>query len=295
MIKKVYEFDEIFSACIKGKREREFTADEKRLNNFLRGSHKVFKVHCVYQVYYAYEDEAVLYGWDEKEVESIYRNKFRRKKSAGRFYYEKLRKISADGKCQICLYGAADSLDHYLPKESYPSLAISAHNLIPCCLSCNGKKSTYKPKSAGDQTIHFKFDRFYESNWLEANYNHGVRRVIFSPNTVNYPEGSIAHKRISNHLKVHGLYELYEALALKEIRELVMRANKYKSSLRAVVNSEIELISDNEQYFPQSTFTFNQWKIATFKALLKSEEFLANGGSMLDEDSLIQPPKYNFA
>lgn len=295
MTKKIYGFDEIFSACIKGKKEREFTAEEKRLNRFLRGAHKVFKVHCDYQIYHAYKDEAALYGWNEKSLESIYENKLRRKKSAGRFYYEKIRGMTADGKCQICLYGSVESLDHYLPKESYPSLAISAHNLIPCCLSCNGKKSTHKPKSTDDQTIHFKFDRYYNSNWLEAHYNHKSRRVTFSPNKSNYPESSIDHKRISMHLETHDLYELYETLALKEIRELVMRANKNNSNLKTTIESEIDLIFDNAKYLPKATFTFNQWKIATFGALLKSEEFIANGANMLNEDNFLQPPEYDFA
>ena len=294
MTKKIYKFDEIFSACIKGKRGREFTAEEKKLNKFLRGAHKTFKVHCNYQIYHAYKDETALHGWNEKHLESIYEERLRRKKSAGRFYYEKLR-MAADGKCQICLYGLAESLDHYLPKESYPSLAISAHNLIPCCLSCNGKKSTYKPKSIDDQTIHFKFDHYYNSNWLEAHYNHKIRRVTFSPNKSNYPANSIDYKRISKHLEIHNLYELYETLALKEIREIVIRANKNNSNLKATIDSEIDLISENAKYLPKATFTFNQWKIATFKALLKSDEFIANGANMLNEDNSFLSQEYYFA
>ncbi|WP_324732952.1 HNH endonuclease [Pseudomonas paeninsulae] len=294
MTKKTYEFDEVFSACIKGKKERKFTDHEERLNNFLRGAHKVFKVHCNYQIYHAYKDESALHGWNGKELESIY-EKLRRKKSAGRFYYTKLREMTADGKCQICLYGSVESLDHYLPKESYPSLSISAHNLIPCCLSCNGKKSTHKPKTANDQTIHFKFDHYYDSNWLEAQYSHNSRRITFSPNKSNYPENSIDHKRISEHLRIHELYELYETLALKEIRDLVIRANKNNLNIKTTIESEIELIFENAKYYPNSKFTFNQWKLVTFEALLKSKDFISNGKNMLNEDNFLQPPEYDFA
>lgn len=295
MSKTIYSFDEVFSACIKGKSTRALTTEETRLNSFLRGAHKVFKTHCNYQIYYAYRDESTRYGWSETLLESLYKNKLRKTKSAGRFYYDKLRGMTTDGKCQICLYGAIECLDHYLPKESFPSLAISAHNLIPCCLSCNGKKSTHKPRSRADQTIHFRFDHYFDSDWLEAHYNHKSFRITFSPNTSKYPNNSIDHRRISKHLEMHDLHALYETLALKEIRELVMRAKKHNLAIRTTIDSELELILDNSKDSPKARYTFNQWKVATLVALTKSRDFLENGTGILNEENYLQPPDYEFA
>jgi hypothetical protein len=288
-----YKFDDIFSACIKGKKDRVFTEIEKKQNNYLRAAHKIFKLYGGYQIYYVYNDLSALYGWDENELRSMY-DKLRRKESAGRKYYEKLREVAVNGKCQICMYGSVESLDHYLPKESYPSLAISAHNLIPSCISCNGKKSTHKPKSLQDQTIHFKFDSYFKSNWLEAYYNHNLRRITFFPNKSMYSEGSVDQKRIMEHLRVHELYELYEVLALKEIREIVVRASKNDLSLKETVELERDLVLENEKYSPGSIFTLNQWRLATFEALLKSEYFLRDGMNMLDDGSFFQPSVFDF-
>jgi len=45
--------------------------------------------------------------------------------------------------CQYCMIGdGSESFDHYLPKEDYPEFAVLSLNLIPCCIKCNGHKST---------------------------------------------------------------------------------------------------------------------------------------------------------
>lgn len=55
------------------------------------------------------------------------------------------------------------TLDHYFPKSKYPYLAISMYNLIPCCGSCNQKKS--------DKNVNLDLDFHpYHSNLNLATY-----------------------------------------------------------------------------------------------------------------------------
>lgn len=60
--------------------------------------------------------------------------------------------------------GTPNTLDHYLPKESYPELSIAPHNLSPMCDICQGEKS--------DQTLDGQNRRLflhpYFDNFLHA-------------------------------------------------------------------------------------------------------------------------------
>lgn len=296
MKKIVYKFDEVFAACVKGKRykNRELSREEIKLNKFLRGAHKVFRIHGFYNIFYLYRDESISYGWNKDFLISLYEKKLVPKKVAGRFYYDKLKLLAPNNKCQICLYGGADSLDHYLPKEFFPSLSISSYNLIPSCLSCNGKKSTYVPKAESEQTIHSRFDKFFQSDWLDAFYSDSEGKVVFSPNKRNYPKGTVAYSRISNHIKVHNLDTLYEALALKKLKGLVALAKKTGQELRDIVTLEIDKIKDNSVSYSCAQFTFDQWKLAACKALLDSEYFLANGVRIFGALDRYYVPDYDF-
>ncbi|MFE1264210.1 HNH endonuclease [Streptomyces albogriseolus] len=58
---------------------------------------------------------------------------------AGRTVYDKLRG-SCYGLCALCGHGAADTLDHQLPKDSFPLLSVVPVNLVPACFRCNHQK-----------------------------------------------------------------------------------------------------------------------------------------------------------
>lgn len=58
-------------------------------------------------------------------------NKFRSDYFADLFIFAK------NGKCSYCQVSRANTLDHFLPKEKFPLLALTPWNLIPCCSECN--------------------------------------------------------------------------------------------------------------------------------------------------------------
>ena len=43
--------------------------------------------------------------------------------------------------CPICQLDSITAFDHYLPQKIFPQFADCIHNLVPCCASCNSKKS----------------------------------------------------------------------------------------------------------------------------------------------------------
>lgn len=79
--------------------------------------------------------------------------------------------------CPACLTNIisidVNTLDHFLPKEHYPSYYVLPDNLVPMCGDCNRVKSTTKPKSVRNMLPHPYFDEeLLHSTWL---------KVIFEP------------------------------------------------------------------------------------------------------------------
>jgi len=66
--------------------------------------------------------------------------------------------LSAD-RCPCCGIGAADELDHHLPRSVYKFLAVYSSNLVPMCHKCNNKKRTVAGLTPEDSFIHIYYDR----------------------------------------------------------------------------------------------------------------------------------------
>lgn len=57
--------------------------------------------------------------------------------------------------------GTPNTLDHYLPKQSYPEFSITACNLFPMCDICQGEKGTTTVNGANERLfLHPYFDQF---------------------------------------------------------------------------------------------------------------------------------------
>lgn len=64
--------------------------------------------------------------------------------------------------------GTPNTLDHYLPKQTYPEFSITAWNLFPMCDICQGEKSTKTVNAANERLfLHPYFDQFMDAQVLE--------------------------------------------------------------------------------------------------------------------------------
>jgi 5-methylcytosine-specific restriction endonuclease McrA len=61
---------------------------------------------------------------------------------------------AAKGRCVLCSVAQPHTLDHFLPKESWPSLSVLALNLIAACADCNRNKGTLANAAPGQQFVH---------------------------------------------------------------------------------------------------------------------------------------------
>ena len=78
--------------------------------------------------------------------------------------------------CQYCGLNNVESIyDHYLPKESFPEYAVYGFNLVPCCFTCNAKKSEIFLRHGQRQFINLYYDPIPQEKFLYVRileYNH---------------------------------------------------------------------------------------------------------------------------
>ncbi|PTR35369.1 hypothetical protein C8J98_101634 [Luteibacter sp. OK325] len=76
-------------------------------------------------------------------------------------FISEIRDALSPGVCPVCGSACSATVDHFLPKSSWPAFAFFSPNLIPACDQCNRKKGEiYSGTSPDERTIHPYFDSF---------------------------------------------------------------------------------------------------------------------------------------
>ncbi|CAD5379365.1 hypothetical protein OF001_U530002 [Pseudomonas sp. OF001] len=87
-------------------------------------------------------DETALCSVTKNELKDIYSSHMVGKTKPARIIYDSLLSQAPLGRCPLCGFGHASTLDHYLPKSKFPQFSILPLNLIPSCKDCNTGKGT---------------------------------------------------------------------------------------------------------------------------------------------------------
>lgn len=71
--------------------------------------------------------------------------------------------------CPYCGINAPNTVEHYLPRATFPEYSVFQDNLIPACGECNGYKGDRWREGTGRRNIHFYFDHLPSNvQWLHA-------------------------------------------------------------------------------------------------------------------------------
>ena len=79
-------------------------------------------------------------------------------KELGLAWIKKLRTKHPHVSCAMCGSTNVTSLDHILPKEDYPELAVFSYNLVPSCQPCNNRRAKKGAFSDTPGFVHPYFD-----------------------------------------------------------------------------------------------------------------------------------------
>ena len=187
---------------------------------------------------------------------ALYEQKFVRKSSPGREYYERIISSPEHNICPLCGVGQVSTLDHYLPKSIFLTLSITPSNLVPSCSDCNETKS-----STDKLLVHVYFDTIpNDKPWLFATIMDGnpvaANYHVSCPKSWDY---YLVHK-IENHFNCLGLSRLYSIKAAEELSSL------YPAYRKHLEDYGIDVLSDLLDSFI-SIERMNSWKYALYRAL----------------------------
>lgn len=207
------------------------------------------------------------------EMSNIYTQRMAKKGAPGRSTYDKLLAAPVYGRCPLCGQRAVSTLDHHLPKDKYPALAVAPINLIPACAECNKLKTNTMPQSQEEQTLHPYFDDIEGDRWLQAEIIEDIptalRFFVQPPREWDFVKAS----RTCYHFNVFKLASLYASYAAEELSNIRYSLKKL-SSCAGAVGVRKHLQGQEETY---EAVHFNSWQTAMYKALVRSQWFCEIG------------------
>jgi len=208
-------------------------------------------------------------GTTRTELTKNYTQRMVRRGTAGRAHYDQIKASAPLGRCPLCGHRLVETIDHQLPKQSYPLLAVVPTNLVPACRSCNTIKGEIVPVSAAEQTLHPYFDDLGDQQWLHARVHEvapAVVQFLVDPPT---QWDQVLADRVRRHFRIFQLAELYGAQAAEETAALRYYLRGKDAS---VLSAHLQETADSWFHVDR-----NHWKAAMYQALAKSDWYI-NGG-----------------
>lgn len=201
-------------------------------------------------------------------VAYAYKKKLVDKNAPGRKYYEH---ILSEGlrhgrlRCPVCGVGWPSELDHYLPKSSFPVLAVTPANLVPICSECNKatNKGSYSPRNAAEALFHPYFEDPPDCIWLRAETDFACGPCV-TFGVEHLGDGAL-QTRLGCLMNVYGLDHRYGSVAVGELdshREL-FRDLLFQGGL-GLFSEQLETLLRSAE-----CSNLNCWQAALWRAVLR--------------------------
>ena len=209
----------------------------------------------------------------QKEMEGVYTGRMASKAGPGRNIYDEIFTSAPQGRCPLCMQRIVATLDHHLPKTSYPALAVAPLNLIPCCTDCNRAKLSNTPTVAEDAPLHPYYDNLGDDIWLTATV------LELQPTALKYfvtrseAWDDTLYARVNNHFESLSLAALFASQAADELMNIRYQLHTYlKTDSAVAVRAELQ-----RRLQSSTAVRRNSWRTAAFRAWSESDWF-CNGG-----------------
>ncbi len=213
-------------------------------------------------------DQVVITTITKKELKNLYNQQMIGQNKPARTIYDKLIISAPNGICPYCGFGQTSSLDHYLPKASFPNFSVLPLNLIPSCNDCNTGKHAKITNTAEQQVIHPYYDHqlIQDQKWLFAKVIETIPASIQF--FVQPPEdwSNIMQQRVQSHFNEFNLSKRYSIEAANELSTLNPTLSNYFSTNKNLVKLHLRSAA-NAMYSNHK----NSWKTAMYHALVSSD------------------------
>lgn len=165
--------------------------------------------------------------------------------------------------------GTPNTLDHYLPKTSYPEFAVTPSNLFPMCDICQGKKGARTVADEGDRLfLHPYFDHFLAEQVVQLSigvpYN-APASIELSVSDAVAPEHRAV---ISRHLETLHISQRYHHFFRTEYIRLLRLVFEIRQHQQDVAN-HIQMFR-----WHASTKSVNSWGHVFYDGVARNKELM---------------------
>ncbi len=201
---------------------------------------------------------------DKKIIEKVYTQKFAKKDSIGRKYYNVIVE-NAKGRCPICGGGKIKNLDHFLPKSKYPLLCVTPVNLIPTCRDCNMEKGAEVSEDYYEIPFHPYLETM-QDEWVECDLSFYPDQTFLVKFKNGYDKSTDPDlwKKYTAHMRINDLAATFNCRAEEELENV---KKTYKNAVLSCGKDTVKL-SLAEAKNSAEDVDINSWKAALYRALL---------------------------
>jgi hypothetical protein len=231
----------------------------------------------LYQIPQDHSDNDAIYlgAARKQDFTNVYTNQMVVSSKPGRSIYDRILGSAPGGKCPLCGFGQARTLDHYLPKSRYPQFSVFPSNLVPACYECNVGKRNGVAADRISQSIHPYFDQaLINEQWLYA-------RVIPHPFTIEFFVTPPHHWEPDDKERVRSHFSLMDLQ-----RRLSTEATDELAAIHGVVMRNVSQYGFTEQDIRDDLLAQaadrlaihkNSWQAALYQALGNSQWYCQEG------------------
>ena len=207
------------------------------------------------------------------EMVKVYDQRMAGKGGPGRAIYDKIKLLPKGDRCPFCDQRNISTLDHILPKTSYPCLAVVPINLVGACMECNKAKSSLAPQNPGQVVLHPYFDDISTTQWLVAEVVQQTPCAIVFDVVRPANWDNVTETRAKAQFEILGLPYLYSSEAGRELANIRQNLRThFDAGGAAAVQHELM-----RQWKSRRANRLNSWQTAMYETIAKDAWF-CNGG-----------------
>ena len=183
--------------------------------------------------------------------------------------FTKKEKSVYHNKCPYCTLSEPNTIEHILPRDTYPEYAVHLYNLIPCCSKCNSHKGSAVCDSNGlPHTINFYYHDPEFCQFLEVDCIIDSNGYPLFKYRLTFPQDAdpILAAIITNHFTRLHLIERYNEAAIVEYTPIELKI-KGKS-----LNYALQCLQE-DLFIRQKCYGINHYSIALLRCLISSSEY----------------------
>jgi hypothetical protein len=175
--------------------------------------------------------------------------------------------------CQNCTINSTNTLDHILPKSSYPEFVVNPLNLFPCCSTCNSYKLDAVESSSNQKFLNLYLDSLPNEQYLFVDVNYDINNDIdfkFYLKNIDDKINSTLFSVIESHYKhLH----LFERMKLKSIEYVSEFETKIQTFRHGLTFDTIKDLLTKAVEKDKAAYGDNHWKCILEIALLNNSIF----------------------